>query len=112
MIAALATPLVSALGTLLGGGAVDTPQASPGPGGAAIPAPATADFGTMLTQMSGDAIAALKDADTTATSALQGKASARQAVESILAAERALQTSLAVRDKLVGALQEITRMAI
>jgi flagellar hook-basal body complex protein FliE len=43
---------------------------------------------------------------------LQGKASVQQVAESVMGAERTLQTSLAIRDKAVAAYQQISQMQI
>jgi flagellar hook-basal body complex protein FliE len=84
-----------------------------GPAQSAIAAPADgASFGQMLDQLSSNTVDALKKGEATAISGVQGKASVQQVVETVMAAERALQTAIAVRDKVVGAYQEISRMAI
>lgn len=69
-------------------------------------------FGQLLTQLSGETVQTLKSAEQVSVGAIGNKISAQQAVESILAAERALQTTVAVRDKLVSAYQEISRLSI
>lgn len=73
---------------------------------------AASDFGSVLSQVSNDAIEKLQNGEATAISGLQGKASVQQVVESVLDAQSAVQTAVAVRDKVVSAYQEITRMAI
>jgi len=81
---------------------------------AAAPARAIAgtDFADMLAGISGQAVTSLKGAEATAITGIQGKASVQHVVQSIMAAEETLQTALAVRDKVVAAYQEISRMAI
>ncbi|MBI1867233.1 MAG: flagellar hook-basal body complex protein FliE [Methylocystis sp.] len=71
-----------------------------------------ASFGQLLDQLSGGAVDALKAGEAAAISGIQGKASLQQVVDTIMAAERTLQTTIAVRDKAVNAYQEISRMAI
>ncbi|MCK0207908.1 flagellar hook-basal body complex protein FliE [Starkeya koreensis] len=71
-----------------------------------------ADFTDVLADVSGQAVNALKGAEATAITGIQGRASVQQVVQSIMAAEETLQTALAVRDKVVAAYQEISRMAI
>lgn len=70
-------------------------------------------FGEVLDQVvSGGAVQALRTAEATSISSLQGQASAIEVVEAIKNAEQALQTAISVRDKVVHAYQEISRMAI
>ena len=44
--------------------------------------------------------------------ALKGKADTREVVDAVMSAEQALQTAVAIRDKIVSAYLEISRMAI
>ncbi len=69
-------------------------------------------FGQVLEQVSSEAVNTLRAAEATSISALQGQASAMEVVEAIKSAEQALQTATAVRDKVVQAYQEVSRMAI
>ena len=103
----------SMVGALPGIGGVATPNALGGvdPGKTASQA-AGGDFGQLLAQLSGEAVQTIKSAEQVSVAAISNKISAQQAVESILAAERTLQTTIAVRDKLVGAYQEISRLSI
>ena len=43
---------------------------------------------------------------------LQGKSSVQEVVQAVMSAEQSLQAALAIRDKVVAAYQEISRMAI
>jgi flagellar hook-basal body complex protein FliE len=79
---------------------------------AGVGASTSADFGQMLAQVSNDAIGTLKAGEATAISGLRGKASVQQVVESVMAAQESVQTAVAIRDKVVSAYQEISRMAI
>ncbi len=88
-----------------------TTQAS-GPDVAAASAASAADFSTMLARMSSDAVDSVRTGEATAISGIGGKASVQQVVEAIMNAEQTLQTAIAVRDKVVAAYQEISRMAI
>jgi flagellar hook-basal body complex protein FliE len=69
-------------------------------------------FGQVFEQVSREAIESVRGAETTSVAALQGQASTLEVVESIKSAEQALQTATAVRDKIVQAYQEVSRMAI
>jgi len=81
------------------------PQAAPS-------ASAGSDFGQFMAQASGDALKNLKTAEQTSMDGLTGKASAQQVVDSVMTAERTLQTTLALRDKAVSAYQQISQMPI
>lgn len=76
------------------------------------PAPTADDFGAVLQQIAGDAMNKLNTSEATAISGIEGKASVQQVVSTALDAQTSLQTVLAIRDKLVSAYQEISRMAI
>jgi len=78
---------------------------------AARPAP-SADFADVLAEVSGNAISTLKSGEAAAIGGIEGKASVQQVVEAIMSAEQTLQTALAIRDKVVSAYQEISRMAV
>jgi flagellar hook-basal body complex protein FliE len=73
---------------------------------------AATDFGQMMRQVASDAMDSIKAGERVAISGVQGKASVQQVVEAVMAAERSLQTAVAVRDKITSAYQEISRMAI
>ena len=70
------------------------------------------DFGSMLASMASDTFDTLKAAEATSVAGITDKASVQQVVESVMAAEQSLQTALAVRDKVVSAYLEISRMTI
>ena len=69
-------------------------------------------FGQVMEQISSEAVNTLRAAEATSISALQGQASTMEVVEAIKSAEQALQTATVVRDKIVQAYQEVSRMAI
>jgi flagellar hook-basal body complex protein FliE len=73
---------------------------------------ASDDFGNMLARMASDTFDTLKAAEATSVAGITDKASVQQVVESVMAAEQSLQTAIAVRDKVVSAYLEISRMTI
>ncbi|MGP0058624.1 MAG: flagellar hook-basal body complex protein FliE [Beijerinckiaceae bacterium] len=75
-------------------------------------ATAPVDFGSVMAQVTQDAVGKLKSAEAMSISGLQGHASVQQVVETVMDAQSSLQTALAVRDKVVSAYQELSRMAI
>lgn len=69
-------------------------------------------FESVMKQVTSDAIGTLKAGEAASISAMQGKESTRKVVEALMSAEQALQTAVAVRDKVVQAYQEVVRMSI
>lgn len=98
---------LSSLGRISSAGPVNT-------GTRAVQAQAAegADFGSYLAQAANSAVQSLKTAEETSMAGLEGKASAQKVVEAVLAAEHNLQTAIAIRDKMVNAYTELSRMAI
>lgn len=83
------------------------------PSQAAPPAAAgQADFATVLKSMAVSAVDTLRNGEAAAAQGILGTMPVQQAVDQVMAAERTLQAALAIRDKLVGAYQEISRMQI
>ena len=70
------------------------------------------DFGAVLTDVASKGVQAIAQAEAASIKGVRGEASIQQVVEAVLEAERTLQTAIAVRDKVVQAYQEISRMAI
>lgn len=86
--------------------------ASLGAAGAGPGAAAGVNFSQVMNEISGDAVGSLKAAEAAAIQGMQGTESVHKVVESIMSAQRSLQSTLAIRDKAVSAYQEISRMAI
>jgi flagellar hook-basal body complex protein FliE len=70
------------------------------------------DFSSMLARMATDTVDTLKSAEAVSIAGIKDKASVQQVVESVMAAEQSLQTAIAIRDKVVSAYLEISRMTI
>jgi flagellar hook-basal body complex protein FliE len=70
------------------------------------------DFGTLLGQMTLDAISTLRAGEQTAIAGVRGQATTQQVVEAVMASEQTLQAGIAIRDKVVSAYLEISRMTI
>ncbi len=105
----LAPSIVSSVAAAAGAGV----SALTGPAQSSVAASVDgSSFTQILDQLSGTAVEALKKGEAAAISGVQGKASVQQVVDSVMSAERTLQTTIAIRDKVVGAYQEISRMAI
>lgn len=69
-------------------------------------------FGEVLTQMASDAMNNIKQGEAMSFAGLQGKASTREVVDAVMQAEQSLQTAMALRDKLVSAFLDVTKMQI
>ena len=76
-------------------------------GGVAPPAP-----GPDLGAMAQDFTRVIERADSAATGAMTGTAPTHQLVQSLAEAQLALETVVAIRDKVVEAYQEILRMPV
>ncbi len=100
---------IGSLTTVRTGGPTATDAASAATPGRAVAGTAFAD---VFADISGQAVGTLKTAEAASISGIQGKTSIQNVVQTIMAAEETLQTALAVRDKVVAAYQEISRMAI
>jgi flagellar hook-basal body complex protein FliE len=70
------------------------------------------DFGDVMAQLASGLRTSLRTGEATAISGIQGKASTQQVVEAVMSAEQSLQTAIAVRDKVVAAYLELSRMPI
>jgi flagellar hook-basal body complex protein FliE len=82
--------------------------ASGKPGGS----PGTDDFAGMVGRALDGAIAAGHHADAQATQAIAGHGDLTQVVTAVSQAELALQTTVAVRDRVIQAYQDIIKMPI
>jgi flagellar hook-basal body complex protein FliE len=100
---------ISALGaaeTRLGLGA------SSGAAGAASTSASAPSFAQTLGQVVNDAIGSVQSGEAAAIQGLQGTLAPFKVVEAVMGAQRTLQSALAIRDKVVSAYQEISRMAV
>jgi flagellar hook-basal body complex protein FliE len=87
-------------------------QSGAGEGLAARPSPGTGDFAGLVKEALGSAAGGGKAAEATAAQVLTGQAEMSEVVIAVANAELALQTVVAVRDKVVQAYQDILRMPI
>lgn len=105
---------VNSLSSVIGPGAsraVERLSASAGPIAPAS-APNLPDFGRVFADVATQGVNALREAEAASLAGMNGQASVQQVVEAVMNAERTLQTAVAVRDKVVQAYQEISRMQI
>lgn len=76
------------------------------------PAVGEASFGDVLSQLTGSMTDKLKNAEAMSISSMTGDVPTREVVNSVMEAEQSLQTAIAIRDKIVQAYLEISRMQI
>lgn len=69
-------------------------------------------FASVLGDMATDTVNSLKKSEGAAFAGIEGKASTREVVDAMLQADQSLKTAIAVRDKVVQAYLEITKMQI
>lgn len=99
-------PALTAVAALLDQGAsIAAPQQPVGPSQATT-------FEQALGQAVGSAVDTLQTGEAMAIQGIEGSAPPMKVVESVMDAQRSLQSVLAIRDKVVSAYQEIARMAI
>ncbi len=69
-------------------------------------------FSDFLQQKATDVLETIKTSEKTSAQAVTGEADLTDVVQAVTSAELTLQTVVAVRDRLIGAYQEIMRMPI
>lgn len=79
---------------------------------AAQPIPAERGAGEAFAATAKDFLGAMREGEATVKAGLTGRADPQAVVEALAATELAVQTAVAVRDKVVEAYQEILRMPV
>jgi len=69
-------------------------------------------FAETVTRLASTTITRLETAEAASLQGLKGEADTREVVDAVLSAEQSLQAAIAIRDKIVTAYLEISRMAI
>ncbi|SNY92181.1 flagellar hook-basal body complex protein FliE [Cohaesibacter sp. ES.047] len=69
-------------------------------------------FTDYFAKVSSDAIATIKQGESASIAGIQGKESVQNVVQAVMDAELTLQSAIAIRNKIVSAYQEVSRMAI
>ncbi|MGX7874759.1 flagellar hook-basal body complex protein FliE [Mesorhizobium sp. ORM6] len=80
-------------------------------------APATSSnlgtsFAEAMSQAASKTVNTMQNAEQVSLQALKGDADTRQVVDAVMSAQQALQTAVAIRDKVVSAYLEVSRMGI
>ena len=78
----------------------------------ALPATATLSFAGVKPDMAKGAMDNVKKAESASFEGIKGTATTREVVDAVLQAEQSLQTAIALRDKIVSAFLEVTKMQI
>ena len=73
---------------------------------------ATGSFASVLSDLASRTVGTLEQAEQVSVQGLQGQADTREVVDAVMSAEQALTAAVAIRDKIVSAYMEISRMAI
>jgi flagellar hook-basal body complex protein FliE len=82
--------------------------------GASVPAAgnAASSFAEAVSQAAANSVATLEQAEQISLRALKGDADTRQVVDAVMDAQQTLQAAVAIRDKIVSAYLEVSRMSI
>jgi flagellar hook-basal body complex protein FliE len=102
-LAALTSPAAGAVGEVQSTRTVSTGAAGQVEG---------AEFGDVLAEVAAEGLGTIRAGEAAALAGIQGKASVQQVVQAVMSAEETLQAAIAIRDKVVAAYQELSRMAI
>jgi flagellar hook-basal body complex protein FliE len=103
-------PGIAAIGLNLLGNVAE--QLSKGTSATQAGAGIGASFGSMLSEAATRTIGNLENAEKISMQALKGEADTREVVDAVMSAEQSLQAAIAIRDKIVTAYLEVSRMAI
>ena len=85
------------------------------PFGASSPSPTGSvgsSFAAALADMATKTVGTMERSEQVSMQALKGEADTRDVVDAVMGAEQALQAAIAIRDKIVTAYLEISRMGI
>jgi flagellar hook-basal body complex protein FliE len=69
-------------------------------------------FESALANAAGDAVGSLDHAQAVSVDALQGNADTREVVDAVMNAQETLSAAIAIRDKIVAAYLDVSRMSI
>jgi flagellar hook-basal body complex protein FliE len=75
-------------------------------------APGAASFDAVLGETMTRAVDRLENAEAMSLKAIRGEAETRDVADAVMSAEQSLQAAIAIRDKLVTAFLEVSRMQI
>ncbi|AYG58095.1 flagellar hook-basal body complex protein FliE [Rhizobium jaguaris] len=109
---------VASLSAVRGLGSIATDQSSSSTN-ALAPTPGTtlgnatgASFASVMSNVAKDTINTLKEAENASFAGIKGTMNTREVVDKVMQADQTLQTAIALRDKVVSAFLDITKMQI
>jgi flagellar hook-basal body complex protein FliE len=70
------------------------------------------DFLSVLSEFAGQTVAKVREGEAAAAAGITGQRPIQEVVDKVVAAEQALQTGMAIREKAVSAWLEISRISI
>lgn len=94
------------------GRGVSAGSVEPGSGAISPAGGAAGDFASMLSSFLSETIGNVRSGEIAAVDGMTGKIPLQDVVNKVMTAEQSLQAALAVRDKIVAAYQEVSRMSI
>ncbi|MDE1993828.1 MAG: flagellar hook-basal body complex protein FliE [Rhizobiaceae bacterium] len=109
---------IASLSATRGIGSISTDQSASstnalGPLAGATPGNATGtSFSAMMTNVANDTMNTLKAAEDASFQGIKGTMNTREVVDKVMQADQTLQTAIALRDKVVSAFLDITKMQI
>ncbi|AVA20322.1 flagellar hook-basal body complex protein FliE [Rhizobium sp. LEGMi198b] len=71
-----------------------------------------ASFASVMSNVAKDTVNTLKEAENASFAGIKGTMSTREVVDKVMQADQTLQTAIALRDKMVSAFLDITKMQI
>jgi flagellar hook-basal body complex protein FliE len=98
---------IGALSNQIGGGSVTGAATS-----AASVASPGGSFADLVSDVVSNTVASLQNAEQVSVKAISGDVDTREVVDAVMSAEQSLQAAIAIRDKIVSAYIEVSRMQI
>ncbi|MGV1834828.1 flagellar hook-basal body complex protein FliE [Rhizobium rhizogenes] len=78
----------------------------------AIGSSAVGSFASVMSDVAKNTVSTLKEAENASFAGIKGTMSTREVVDKVMQADQTLQTAIALRDKMVSAFLDITKMQI
>ncbi|MCR9124113.1 MAG: flagellar hook-basal body complex protein FliE [Phyllobacteriaceae bacterium] len=104
--------MIEQLQAVAGAGSVRTELARQASGAETIEIAGAGSFGDILRDQIAATVNSVKTADSAAMAGINGQMDTRAVTDAVMEAERSLQAAVAIRDKIVTAYLDMTRMAI
>jgi flagellar hook-basal body complex protein FliE len=105
--------MISGIGALsgqIGGNAAE--GISGAAGAAGVSTGFAGSFAELVSEAAGNVVSTLHNAEQMSVKGITGEAGTREVVDAVMSAEQSLQAAIAIRDKIVSAYLEVSRMQI